>query len=156
MGQVEKIYIALESRGKVLEIEEAELEEGKGILGDRYHSKAEQLISEGKTVPDNHISLVAKEELEAFLMTHDSELGFGDFRRSIITSGIDLNSLVGKRFKVGDAVCYGFELCEPCAYLASSVHRAVLPGLVHKGGLRATVISSGTISSGSEVGETDQ
>lgn len=153
MGQIEKIFIALESRGRVLEMEEAELEAGKGILGDRYHSKAEQLLGEGKSVPDNHISLVAKEELEAFLMTHDSDLGFGDFRRSIITSGIDLNSLVGKKFKVGDAVCYGSELCEPCAYLASSVHRAVLPGLVHKGGLRATVISGGTISSGSVVGE---
>lgn len=153
MGQVEKIFIALESRGNVLEIENAELEESKGILGDRYHSKAEQLISEGKEVPDNHISFIAKEELDAFLKANNSDLDYSDFRRSVITSGIDLNSLVGKKFKVGDAVCFGAELCEPCAFLAATVHRQVLPELVEKAGLRATVISSGSITAGSPIGE---
>ncbi|MFK7864801.1 MAG: MOSC domain-containing protein [Pseudohongiellaceae bacterium] len=153
MGQVEKIFIALESRGAVLEIENAELEAGKGILGDRYHSRAEQLIAEGKKVPDNHISFIAKEELDAFLKTNNSDLNLSDFRRSVITTGVDLNSLVGKEFTVGDALCYGAELCEPCAFLAATVHRKVLPELVEKGGLRATVIRDGSITAGSKIEE---
>lgn len=151
MGIVEKLYIVAEKRGSVTEVEEVQLEAGKGIVGDRYHNEANQLMARGKPARKNHISFIAREELENFLQTHDSDLGFGDFRRSVITSGIDLNALVGRQFTVGDAVCYGYELCEPCAYLASSVHKAVLPGLVNKGGLRATIVGDGKISIGSAI-----
>jgi MOSC domain-containing protein YiiM len=153
MGLVEQIFIVKQRRSEVTELASAELEAGKGIVGDRYHAQAQKLISEGKSVPNNHISFIAKEELENFLSTQNSELGFGDFRRSVVTSGIDLNALVGKQFKVGDSLCFGDELCEPCAYLAATVHRAVLPGLVGKGGLRATILSSGSISAGSVIEE---
>ncbi|MFT4886433.1 MAG: MOSC domain-containing protein YiiM [Pseudohongiellaceae bacterium] len=153
MGLVEQIFIVKQQRGEITELASAELEAGKGIVGDRYHAKAQKMGSEGKAVHDNHISFIAGEELEAFLITHNSDLGFGDFRRSVVTSGIDLNALVGKQFKVGDSVCFGNELCEPCAYLAATVHRAVLPGLVGKGGLRATILSSGSISAGSMIEE---
>lgn len=153
MGTVERIFIVKERRSKVTELESAELEVGKGIVGDRYHAQSEKLIREGKSSPDNHISFIAKEELEVFLDVHNSELDFGDFRRNIVTSGIDLNALVGKRFKVGDSLCFGNELCEPCAYLAATVHRAVLPQLVGKGGLRATILQNGSISSASLIEE---
>lgn len=152
-GRVERIFIVEERRGTFSELDSAELEAGKGIVGDRYHAQSEKLLSEGEAVPDNHISFIAKEELESFLNNHTSELGFGDFRRSVVTSGIDLNALVGKQFKVGDSLCFGNELCEPCAYLAATVHRAVLPELVGKGGLRATILSSGKISAGSVIEE---
>ena len=75
----------------------------------------------------------------------------GDFRRGVITEGIDLNALVGKTFMVGDVRVYGAELCEPCAYLASITTQAVLPGLVHKGGLRGRILDSGTLSVGDEI-----
>ncbi|MFT6093173.1 MAG: MOSC domain-containing protein YiiM [Pseudohongiellaceae bacterium] len=153
MGLVEKIFIVKQRRGEITELASAQLEAGKGIVGDRYHAQAQKLLSEGELVPDNHISFIAKEELEAFLITHNSDLEFSDFRRSVVTSGIDLNALVGKQFKVGDSVCFGSELCEPCAYLAATVHRAVLPELVGKGGLRATVLRSGSISAGSLIEE---
>lgn len=153
MGKVERIFIVKQRRSAFTELKSAQLDAGKGIVGDRYHAQAEKLLSEGRAVPDNHISFIAKEELENFLSTHNSELGFGDFRRSVVTSGIDLNALVGKQFKVGDSLCFGNELCEPCAYLAATVHRAVLPGLVEKGGLRATILSSGSIVAGSLIEE---
>lgn len=150
-GKVERIYIASESRGAVKQLMSASLEAGKGIVGDRHHSKAEKLIAAGKLIPDKHLTLIAKEELDEFLSAHDATIDYGDFRRSIVTSGIDLNSLVDKEFSIGDVVCMGIELCEPCAYLAASVHNAVLPDLVHKAGLRAIIISGGTIEPGDKV-----
>jgi MOSC domain-containing protein YiiM len=155
MGTVERIFIVKQRREAITEIETAHLEAGKGIVGDRYHSQAEKRVVEGKSVAKNHISFIDKEQLEGFLSSHNSDLGLGDFRRSVITSGIDLNALVGKQFKVGDSLCFGNELCEPCAYLAATVHRAVLPELIGKGGLRATILTSGSIASGSIIKELD-
>ena len=156
MGTVERIFIVKQRREAITEVETAKLEAGKGIVGDRYHSQAEKLLVEGESAADNHISFIDKDQLEGFLSSHNSDLGLGDFRRSVITSGIDLNALVGKQFKVGDSLCFGNELCEPCAYLAATVHRAVLPGLVGKGGLRATILTSGSIASGSIIEELDK
>ncbi len=153
MAKVEHIFITPEKRGSMREVPSATLEAGKGIQGDRYHSLAEQHVAQDLNVPNNHVSFIAQEELDQFLRANSSDLSYRDFRRSIVTSGIDLNSLVGKKFSVGDALCYGFELCEPCSFLASSVHPAVLPGLVNRGGLRATVISTGSITQGSTLTE---
>jgi MOSC domain-containing protein YiiM len=120
-------------------------------VGERYHSLAEAHLEQGKPVHENHLSLISKEDLDEFLKRNNSDLAYGDFRRSVITQGIDLNALVGKKFRVGNAVCYGVEPCEPCSYLSKTVHRKVLPELVNKGGLRATVLESGTIETGSEI-----
>jgi MOSC domain-containing protein YiiM len=106
-------------------------------------------------VPENHLSLIDKSVLDDFLANQakDSGLTYADFRRSLITSGIDLNALVDKEFMVGSARCRGVELCEPCAFLAATVHRGVLPGLVNRGGLRAIIIKSGSAEIGSTITE---
>ena len=152
-GRVERIYIASIKREPVQQIDSATLEAGKGIVGDRYHTLSQQRIDAGEAVRENHLTLIAQEELDTFLSNHQTDLDYGDFRRSIITSGIDLNALVGKEFSIGEALCLGAELCEPCSYLASSVHRAVLPDLVHKAGLRDVILSSGDIEAGSIISE---
>ncbi len=151
MASVYKIYIAADKRDPVVSIEEAILERGKGIVGDRYHAQAELALAKGKQAPENQLTLISKEVLDEFIAEHEATQDYGDFRRSVITTGIDLNALVGKDFLVGDARCRGVELCEPCAYLAASVNKAVLPGLVHKGGLRAVVLESGKVRPGTNI-----
>ena len=150
-GTIEEIYIAQSKRDAVQPVSSAILEAGRGIVGDRYHSKSEKLIDLGGVVPDNHVTLIAREELDVFLGKHEGDLNYGDFRRNIVTSGIDLNALVGKEFSVGSARCRGVELCEPCATLAGLVHPAVLPELVHKAGLRAVIVADGEVEVGGEI-----
>lgn len=150
-GSIVEIHICPGKRQEVQQVNSAELEAGKGIVGDRYHSLAEAHLEQGKPVPENHLSLISKEELDEFLKRNNSNLAYGDFRRSVITQGIDLNALVGKKFRVGSAVCFGVEPCEPCSYLSKSVHPYVLPELVNRGGLRATVLESGFIEPGREI-----
>jgi MOSC domain-containing protein YiiM len=151
MARVEQIFIAEEVRGPVKELQDAYLEAGMGIRGDRYWQAAQAAIACGETAGINQVTLIDKARLDEFLAEHDSDLGYGEFRRSIITSGIELNDLVDKSFMVGDARLRGTELCEPCAWLKQNVHEAVLPDLVHKAGLRAIVESSASISPGAEV-----
>ncbi|PCJ23064.1 MAG: hypothetical protein COA96_12750 [SAR86 cluster bacterium] len=150
-AQVNRIYIADENRNKVIGVKQATLEENKGIVGDRYHLRAERSLSSNadQPAPINNISLISQEALDTFLAHNNAEIDYGDFRRNIITSGVDLNSLVGREFSIGDVRCIGTELCEPCAFLAATVHRAVLPELVGNAGLRATVINGGDIKEGS-------
>ena len=95
MGKVEEIHIAPQRSNAVQQVDQASLEAGKGIVGDRYHEMARMLMSQNKSIPDNHVTLIAREELDVFLANHQSELKYRDFRRNIVTSGIDLNQLVG-------------------------------------------------------------
>jgi MOSC domain-containing protein YiiM len=79
------------------------------------------------------------------------ELSHEASRRNVLTRGIDLNALVGRRFTVGGVECEGTELCEPCNTLAKLTERGVLRGLVHRGGLRADIVAGGEIAVGDPV-----
>lgn len=146
VASVEKIYITRQRRQAPQAVDSVKLEAGRGILGDRYHHRAAE-----DEVQQNHLSLISKEELDAFLARHKVEIEYGNFRRNILTTGIDLNSLLGKRFKVGQALCQGIELCEPCAFLAATVHRAVLPELEEKAGIRAIILEGGNLQVGNTI-----
>jgi MOSC domain-containing protein YiiM len=71
----------------------------------------------------------------------------------VLTSGIRLNDLLGKRFRVGGVEAVGSEWCEPCNHIQSLTHDGVLRGMVHRAGLRADVVQPGTIAVGDEVDE---
>ncbi|MFB0988319.1 MAG: hypothetical protein QMC69_03515, partial [Gammaproteobacteria bacterium] len=124
---VENIFITKMRREQPHEIEAAKLEAGKGIIGDRYHERALEFLAVGDQVPSNHISVISKEELAGFLERNNAEIDYADFRRNVLTSGIDLRELIGRQFKLGSALCQGIEDCDPCAFLAATVHRSVLP-----------------------------
>ncbi len=143
---IESIFIAKQDGATQIELSEAELVAGKGIVGDRNFDRG--------TWPGQNITFVEMEEIEAFNKRHDRSIRLCDTRRNIITRGVRLNDLVGKRFSVGGIEFHGVELCEPCRSLgdrlatdnmsASQVVRA----WVGKGGLRADVLGSGTLRVG--------
>jgi MOSC domain-containing protein YiiM len=69
----------------------------------------------------------------------------------VLTSGIDVNALVGKRFRIGKLECYGVELCEPCSHLQKITGKDVLGTLVHRAGLNADILTDGEIAVGDAV-----
>lgn len=124
---------------------------GKGIVGDRYFT-GEGTFS--KTLAGNRkseITFISSEEIDRFNHAQGSDLDYGDFRRNVVTKDIDLNKLVGKKFSIAGVQFEGIETCEPCAHLAKTVHHAVLPAMISRAGLRAAVLTSGTIAVGSEI-----
>jgi len=66
-------------------------------------------------------------------------------RRNVVTRGVPLNHLVGREFQIGAVRLRGTRLCEPCAYLEGLTLPGVLAGLIHRGGLRAEIVTGGTI-----------
>jgi MOSC domain-containing protein YiiM len=148
---VENIFITKTRREQPHEIEAAKLEAGKGIIGDRYHERALEFLAVGDQVPSNHISVISKEELAGFLERNNAEIDYADFRRNVLTSGIDLRELIGRQFKLGSALCQGIEDCDPCAFLAATVHHSVLPEMKKKAGLRAIILEDGDLKIGDTI-----
>ncbi len=84
-------------------------------------------------------------------MLEDVGLAPAEARRNVVTQGVALETLIGKRFRVGEVECYGDRICEPCAHLEGLTRPGVLKALAHRGGLRADITSSGEIAVGDTV-----
>lgn len=142
-GVVETLVIAARPQEPAVVRLEAEALAGRGLAGDRY-ARGEGTFS-NPAGSGYDLTLIAAEVLE--------ELGLRPerARRNVVTRGVDLDALIGRRFRVGDVECYGQRRCEPCAHLQRLGPPGVLRALVHRGGLRADVLSSGTIRAGDPV-----
>jgi MOSC domain-containing protein YiiM len=120
---------------------------GRGLEGDRNYFEG----PEPQPERDRELTLIATEALAGLAEEHGIDLTAAESRRNLATRGIDLNELEGRRFRVGDVVCEGIELCEPCRHLQGLTKPGVLRGLVHRGGLRAAILTEGEIAVGDSV-----
>src|SRR5262245_44379047 len=150
-GSVLAIYVAAASSVPMQPLPRAELERGRGIRGDRYYARSGTFSKQAATRPDQEITLIESEEIDAFNRSTGLALDYGAPRRNVVTRGVRLNDLVGTRFSIGDALLEGIRLCEPCAHLAAIVSEKVLPGLVHRAGLRAKILRDGTVEPGDSI-----
>jgi len=142
-GTVEAIAIASAAEAPMTLVAEAAAHAGRGLEGDRY---AEGAGTFSNPHSDGHeLTLIEAEVVEAL------GLPPAEARRNVVTRGIDLNALVGRRFRVGEAECVGRRLCEPCAQLQRLTHPGILRDLVHRGGLRADILAGGAIRAGDAV-----
>ena len=145
-GTVEAIHVHAERSEPMVPIAEAVLDAGVGIRGDRYA---------GLDIPGTHITFIAAEGIEAMVERTGIPLEARETRRNIMTRGVDVNALVGRKFRVGDAVCEGIKPCNPCDHLESLTRPGVRSGLSGQGGLRANVLQGGTIRPGDAIEELD-
>src|SRR3954465_8202637 len=143
-GKVLSISITPIAEDPMQFVDEIRAVPGRGLEGDRYfdHPKME---------PKRELTLVEAESIEAFRSEFKIDFGLDGTRRNVITRGVPLNHLVGKEFWIGDVKARGIQLCEPCATLQRLSHPKVLPGLLHRGGLRAQILSEGMIRVGAVV-----
>lgn len=147
-GVVEMISLAEEAEAPMKVVQSVGALSGRGLKGDRY-------AQGGGTFSDPNgqgydLTLVEAEALEE-LTASGVELAPADARRNIVVRGISLDGLIGKSFRIGDVECFGQRRCEPCAHLERLTQPGVLRGLVHRGGLRADIISGGEIQVGDSV-----
>jgi len=153
MGKVIAIVTTAEAGTPLRPVPEARLESGKGLIGDRYCRRSGTFSEKLKDGPDWEVTLIESEEIQRFNEAQALSLSDASFRRNIITSGIRLNDLVGRQFRVGSAVLEGMRLCEPCAHLGKLIGPAVVKGMVHKAGLRARIVTSATVRPGDDIGQ---
>ena len=150
-GTVVSIHITPTAAGAMVPIKEVRAVAGKGLEGDRYFNQIGTYSK--KPGPDREVTLIEFETIAALDRESGITLEPGDSRRNIIVRGVPLNHLVGREFRVGEVALRGLRLCEPCSHLAQLTRREVLPGLVHRGGLRAEILTNGMIRAGDTVEE---
>ena len=146
LGRVAGIYITPEAGALPQQAERVRTTAGRGIEGDRYQSETgtwSQHPGGGR-----HLTLIAKEDLDAVARETGIRLSPAESRRNVLTTGVPLTELLGKRFLVGTTLCVGIRLCEPCSYLESKTKTGVVDAFVHRAGLRAEILESGTIAVG--------
>ena len=148
-GTVDSIHIAPAASEPTVSVEQAHAVPGKGLEGDRYF-KREGTYSD-RHGPDREITLIEIETIQALERDYKYELSPGDARRNIVTRNVPLNHLVGREFQVGEVTLRGIRLNEPCNHLAGLTDDKVKQGLVHRGGLRAQILTEGTIQPGDEI-----
>ena len=142
VGTVAGILIAPEAEASLVRVDAAAALPGRGLEGDRYSNGEGTFSSAGRGY---QLTLVEAEVLE------EIQLSWEDARRNIVTTGISLNALVGQKFRIGPVECVGRRLAEPCAHLERLARPGLLRPLVHRGGLRADILSEGTISIGDAI-----
>jgi MOSC domain-containing protein YiiM len=122
---------------------------GQGIVGDRHFGSGDW--------DGQNLALVEAEEIEAFCAMTGRRIDLALTRRNIVTRGVRLNDLVGRRFRIGDCRLLGIERCEPCLTLGRLLEGPGLdvPAVVRywsgRGGLRADALSDGSITVGDEI-----
>jgi len=141
MAVVERIVIRTTANGPGIELQTAKVAPGGGIDGDRYANGTGSFYKPGK--PGQDVTLIEAEALE------DVGLTAADSGRNVVTRGIGLNELVGKRFRIGAVELRGAELCHPCRTLRDRT--GVFRELVGRGGLCADVLVAGEFGPGDEI-----
>jgi hypothetical protein len=150
-GVVEAVAIADAATAPMRLVPSARALAGRGLEGDRYAAKAGTFSSDTASARGYDLTLVEAEVLDELVLPGGGRLSYPDARRNIVTRGVDLNGLVGRRFLIGDVECLGQRLCEPCAHLERLTQAGTLKGLIHRGGLRADIVSDGVVAAGMRI-----
>ena len=149
-GTVEGLAIAPAAEAPMQLLEVAQARAGRGFDGDRYAAGAGTFSPRAGRRPGYDLTLIAAEVLDEMAATGQA-LDFAGTRRNVLTRGIDVNAFVGRRFRIGDVLCEGRRLCEPCVHLDRLSGPGTLRPLIHRGGLRADILTDGEIRLGAPV-----
>ena len=144
MAEVFKLGIAAKNNQPIKEVNSIEVLANKGIVGDRHFHDFND--------PYNQLSLIESENIDEYNIKFGLNIPYIDFRRNIVTKGIQLNDLIGKKLKVGNVELEGIELCRPCRHLTEMLNQKnVLKEFMRKGGLRCQILSSSEITIGDKI-----
>jgi len=147
-GRVQTLIIGPEAKGPLRTVTSVRAVAGRGLAGDRYYFGKGSFNAPQFDPNVREVTLIAAEAIAECNARLDRALQPADFRRNIVTEGIDLALLKGKRFRVGGAVLRCVRTAPPCRYLARLTGEDMMKGLKGIGGIRAVIEEGGEISAG--------
>ncbi len=144
MSQIFKLGITKINNQKIEEVDRAELLSGKGIVGDRHFHENNSVRSQ--------VTLIESENIDYYNNKFKTNYSYLDFRRNVVTRGIELNNLVGKSLYIGSVEITGHDLCRPCKHLEEMLQgKNIIKEFLRRGGLRCEILTSGIINIGDEI-----
>ena len=144
MPKIKVINITNLSGERTIYVNQAILKRNKGIINDRYYENFREKYEQ--------VTLIESEKISNFNDNIKSKFNYKDFRRNIITTGIDLNKMINKKIQINNVVLKIHKLCQPCRYLQNKLNvKNLVKLLANKGGVRAEIVQSGVISTFDEI-----
>ena len=144
MSKVIKLGITNSNNKKIKEVESIEVLANKGVLGDRHFRDYND--------PFCQLTLIESENIDYYNLKYGLNIPYVEFRRNIVTEGIRLNELVGKKLRIGNVEVEAVDLCRPCRHLTEILCQDnILKEFLRKGGLRCQILSSSIIKIGDEI-----
>jgi len=144
MSQVFKLGISSNNNKTIVSVDSIEVLANKGVLGDRHFDDYND--------PYCQLSLIESENIDYYNTKFGLNIPYIDFRRNIITKGIKLNDLVGKKLLIGSVKVEGIDLCRPCRHLTEMLNQDnILKEFLRRGGLRCQILSSSNIYVGDKI-----
>ena len=144
MAEVFKLGITAKNNLPIKNVNMIEVMANKGIVGDRHFHESND--------PYNQLSLIESENIDDYNIKHSLNIPYIDFRRNIITKGIKLNNLVGKKLQIGEVKVEVIDLCRPCKHLSEILNQDnIIKEFLRKGGLRCQILSSSRIFVGDQI-----
>ena len=144
MSEVLKLGITRTNNKKIIEVDFIDVLSNKGVVGDRHFDDHND--------PYCQLSLIESENIDYYNTKYGLNIPYIDFRRNIITKGINLNELINKKLQIGDVKVEGIDLCRPCRHLTEMLSQDnVLKEFLRRGGLRCRILSSSRISIGDKI-----
>ena len=144
MSEVYKIGITINNNQPINEVNSINVLANQGIVGDRHFNEFND--------PYNQLSLIESENIDYYNIKYGLNISYIDFRRNIVTKGIQLNDLVGKKILVGDVELEGIDLCRPCKHLSETLgQEKIIKEFLRRGGLRCKILTSSCIRVGDKI-----
>ena len=139
MAKIKAINISNLEGENTFYVNQAILMKNKGIINDRYYRNFKNSYEQ--------VTFIESEKIDDFNKKINKKIDYKDFRRNIITSGIDLNKTINKKIQINNVVFKIHELCQPCKYLQNKLEvKNLVKLLAFKSGVRAEILMSGELS----------
>ena len=144
MSEVYKLGISVNNNKSINEVSSINVLANKGVVGDRHFKEFND--------PYNQLTLIESENIDYYNIKYSLNIPYVDFRRNIITKGIKLNDLVGKKILVGKVQLEGIDLCRPCRHLSEVLgHENIIKEFLRKGGIRCQILTTSSIKISDEI-----
>tara|TARA_Y100000996_G_scaffold410263_1_gene392317 strand:+ start:11 stop:457 length:447 start_codon:yes stop_codon:yes gene_type:complete len=148
MSEVYKLGISSKNNQPISEVSSIDVIANQGVVGDRHFSEFND--------PYNQISLIESENIDYYNIKYGLNIPYIDFRRNIITKGIQLNNLVGKKILIGEVKLEVIDLCRPCRHLSETLgHENIIKEFLRRGGLRCQILTSSSIKINNKISVLD-
>ena len=144
MSEVYKLGISINNNQQINEVNSIDVLANQGVIGDRHFKEFND--------PYCQLSLIESENIDYYNIKYGLNIRYVDFRRNIVTQGISLNDLIGKKLLIGKAEVEVIDLCRPCRHLTEMLdQKNILKEFMRRGGIRCEILSSAQINIEDEI-----
>ena len=144
---VEALYIAAEAGRPMERVDRVVVVAGRGLVGDRYFLER----GHWSGTDGCEVTIIAQEDIDEIERRSSVQVQNGQHRRNIVTRNLPVETLAGKRFRIGSA-SFGYERPRPpCAYIQMVSEPGMTRALGRRAGICVRCIRGGEILEGDQI-----